>query len=124
MRVAPQRGFARLIWRIRSRISWLMLGRPRRRDRRHWTTVVGLTSTMAPRTGGQIVMSHPEQLLCTEELRAARALPTQHGTLLSQGTSSSSSEARLRPERKPGTDGGQKGAHSHDGGAWYKNRYT
>src|SRR5882757_5862033 len=35
MRGAPQSGFAWLIWRIRSRISRLILGRPRGRDRRH-----------------------------------------------------------------------------------------
>src|ERR1700731_3901343 len=35
MRGAPQSGFAWLIWRIRSRTSRLILGRPRGRDRRH-----------------------------------------------------------------------------------------
>ena len=34
MRGAPQSGFASFIWRIRSRISRFILGRPSRRDRR------------------------------------------------------------------------------------------
>src|SRR5262245_12012931 len=64
MRGAPHNGLALLIRRIKSRISISVLGRPGRRDRQrqwsrkpvrcHWTTVAGLTNTIASRTCGQI----------------------------------------------------------------------
>src|SRR5712691_1521860 len=64
MRGAPHNGLALLMRRIKSRISVPILGRPGRRDRHrqksrkplrcHWTTVAGLTNTIASMTCGQI----------------------------------------------------------------------
>jgi hypothetical protein len=42
------------------------------------------------------VKPHPEEPVGGEEPKLTRALPPQDGHLMSQGTSSSSSEARLR----------------------------
>src|SRR6266436_2110851 len=64
MRGAPHNGLALLMRRIKSRISVPILGRPGRCDRHrqksrkplrcHWTTVAGLTNTIASMTRGQI----------------------------------------------------------------------
>jgi hypothetical protein len=63
---APQSGLPIVIWRIRSRVSELTLGRPTEHDvdrhrqysrkplRCHWITVAGFTSAMAFKGRGQI----------------------------------------------------------------------
>jgi hypothetical protein len=61
------------------------------------------------------VKPHPEQPVGGEEPRPARALP-QDSQLMSQSNEFEfQRSAAAYPERKQGTDSGQKGAHAHDG---------
>ena len=62
------------------------------------------------------VKPHPEQSVGGEEPRLAGALPTQDGHLVSQSNELKFQRgAASHPERKQGTDSGQKSDHAHDG---------
>ena len=62
------------------------------------------------------IKPHPEQPVGGEEPRAARALPTQDGHLVSQRYELKFQlGAAAHPEREQGTDGGQKSDHARDG---------
>ena len=62
------------------------------------------------------VKPSPEQPVGGEEPRPPRALPTQDGHLVSQSNELKFQRgAASHPERKQGTDSGQKSDHAHDG---------
>ena len=62
------------------------------------------------------VKPHPEQPVGGEEPRPTRVLPAQDGQLMSQGDEFEfQGEATTNPERKQGTEGGQKRGHADDG---------
>src|SRR5690349_12878349 len=84
MRGAPQSGFARLIWRISSRTSRFIPGRPRWRDRDRG-----------------------------EEPRLAVTVPPQDGHLMPQGDEFEFQRgATANPELEQGPEGGQKREHA------------
>jgi hypothetical protein len=62
------------------------------------------------------VKPNPEQSVGGEEPRAAGALPTQDGHLVSQSNKLElQRSAAAYPEREQGSESGQKGDHAHDG---------